>query len=69
VAAAAGAKDYSYTGLSMTNAHNPTANPRMTGKVGSQDFDVFVTDVAASATKKWGSGEPDHIAWKTALFG
>src|SRR6202000_3153598 len=51
VATATGAKDYPYTGLSMTNAHNPATNPRMTGKVDSHSFDVFVTDVAASATK------------------
>src|ERR1700732_3430353 len=32
VAGATGAKDYIYIGLSMTDAHNPATNPRMTGK-------------------------------------
>lgn len=58
VATATGAKDYPYTGLSMTNAHNPTTNPRMTGKVDSPDFDEFVKDVAASATK---NGVPANL--------
>lgn len=51
IAVATGAKDYTYTGLSMKNAHNPATNPRMNGKADSHDFDVFVTDVAASAQK------------------
>lgn len=51
IAVATGAKDYTYGGLSMHNAHDPATNPRMTGKVNSHDFDVFVTDVAASASK------------------
>ena len=58
VAVATGAKDYTYTGLSMTAAHNPTTNPRMNGKADSHDFDVFVIDVAASATK---NGVPSNL--------
>ncbi|HEY4336705.1 MAG TPA: group 1 truncated hemoglobin [Puia sp.] len=58
VAVATGAKDYTYTGLSMTNAHNPATNTRMNGKADSHDFDVFVTDVAASATK---NGVPSNL--------
>lgn len=58
VAVATGAKDYTYTGLNMTNAHNPATNPRMNGKADSHDFDVFVTDVAASATK---NGVPANL--------
>jgi len=58
VAVATGAKDYTYSGLSMTNAHNPATNPRMNGKADSHDFDVFVTDVAASATK---NGVPSNL--------
>ena len=48
---ATGAKDFTYTGLSMHDAHNPTGNPRMNGTATNADFDAFVTDVAASAKK------------------
>lgn len=48
---ATGAKDYTYTGLSMTNAHNPATNPRMTGKVDAADFNQFVNDLVASSNK------------------
>jgi hypothetical protein len=51
VAVAAGAKDYTYGGLSMTAAHNPATNPRMNGKATSADFDAFINDVVAGATK------------------
>lgn len=58
VAVATGAKDYSYTGLSMTAAHDPAQNPRITMKVDSGDFNEFVVDVAASATK---NGLPSYL--------
>lgn len=58
VAVATGAKDYTYTGLSMTAAHNPSSNPRINGVVMSDDFDEFVKDVAASATK---NGVPSNL--------
>jgi len=48
---ATGAKDYTYSGLSMTAAHNPATNPRMTGKVDAADFNQFVNDLVASANK------------------
>ncbi|HMI62915.1 MAG TPA: hypothetical protein VK518_18485 [Puia sp.] len=48
---ATGAKNFSYTGLSMHDAHNPTGNPRMNGTATNADFDAFVVDVAASARK------------------
>ncbi len=51
IAVAAGAKDYTYTGLSMTNAHNPATNPRMNGKADSADFNAFIADVVKSATR------------------
>jgi hypothetical protein len=51
IAVAAGAKDYDYTGLSMAAAHNPSTNSRISMKVDSGDFDEFIKDVAASATK------------------
>jgi hypothetical protein len=51
IAVATGAKDYTYAGLSMTAAHNPNTNPRISMLVDSADFNEFVVDVAASATK------------------
>ena len=58
IAVATGAKDYTYTGLSMTVAHDPAQNSRITAKVDSQDFDSFVGDVAKSATK---NGVPANL--------
>jgi hypothetical protein len=58
VAVATGAKDYTYTGLTMQNAHNPATNPRINGVVMSDDFNEFVKDVAASATK---NGVPSNL--------
>ena len=58
VAVATGAKDYTYSGLSMTAAHNPSANPRINGVVMSDDFNEFVKDVAASAAK---NGVPSNL--------
>src|ERR1700735_5171865 len=60
VAVATGAKDYTYTGLSMQNAHNPNTNPRITMTVDSADFNEFVGDAAASATKN--GVPPDFLA-------
>ena len=51
VAAATGAKDYVYIGLNMSDAHNPAKNDRMNGKATNADFDAFVTDLVAGATK------------------
>jgi hypothetical protein len=42
---------YLYGGKNMSDAHNPTVNPRMTGKVDSADFNEFVHDVTVSATE------------------
>jgi hypothetical protein len=58
VAVATGAKDYTYTGLSMPAAHDPSQNPRISMKVDSADFTAFVVDVAASATK---NGLPSYL--------
>src|ERR1700744_2283797 len=41
VAVGTGAKNYTYTGLSMTAAHDPAQNPRMHNKATSADFDAF----------------------------
>ncbi len=48
---ATGSKDYTYTGLSMTAAHNPATNPRMGTKAASADFDQFVGDLVIGAQK------------------
>ena len=50
LAVATGAKDYTYTGLTMSAAHNPTTNPRISETVDSSDFNEFIADVAKSAT-------------------
>jgi hypothetical protein len=67
IAVAVGAKDYTYKGLSMHDAHNPGTNPRITMTVASDDFTEFVTDVAASATK---NGLPSYLISRlgTVLF-
>ncbi len=48
---ATGAKNFSYTGKSMVDAHNPATNPRMNGKADNGDFDAFVADVVKAAKK------------------
>lgn len=50
LATAAGATDYSYTGMSMTAAHNPATNSRISRKVDSVAFNEFAHDIAQSAT-------------------
>ena len=51
VSTATGAKDYTYAGLSMKDAHDPATNPRMNGKATSADFDAFVSDLVTGANK------------------
>jgi hypothetical protein len=51
VAVATGAKDYTYGGKSMVDAHNPATNSRMNGKADNGDFNAFVTDLIAGAGK------------------
>jgi hypothetical protein len=48
---ATGAKDYTYGGKSMTDAHNPATNTRMNGKATSNDFTAFVNDLVKGAQK------------------
>jgi hypothetical protein len=48
---AAGAKNFTYGGRSMSDAHNPAYNPRMTGKASASDFNEFVNDVVQGANK------------------
>lgn len=50
-AVAAGAKNYTYEGMSMMAAHDPAQNARMNGKAANDDFDAFVEDLVAGANK------------------
>jgi hypothetical protein len=51
VSVAAGATSYLYTGLSMSDAHNPNVNPRIAAAVTTGAFSEFLNDVAAGATQ------------------
>jgi hypothetical protein len=51
VCVASGAKDFTYGGKSMVDAHNPATNSRMNGKAASDDFDSFVADLVKGAQK------------------
>jgi hypothetical protein len=46
-----GAKNFTYTGLSMTAAHNPATNTRMNGKADNAAMDAFIGDVVVGANK------------------
>lgn len=48
---ATGAKDFTYTGKSMTDAHNPATNSRISKKVDASAFAQFINDVGQSASK------------------
>jgi len=48
---ATGAKNFTYSGKSMAAAHDPAQNSRMFAKAASADFDQFITDLVAGATK------------------
>jgi hypothetical protein len=49
LATAAGATDYTYTGLDMYAAHNPDSNGRIGAKVNSAAFNEFAYDIGQSA--------------------
>jgi len=51
ICVATGAKDFTYGGKSMVDAHNPATNSRISGKVGSDDFAEFINDVVVGAKK------------------
>jgi len=42
---ATGSKNYTYTGLNMKDAHNPTKNPRNPMLIANADFDEFVAAI------------------------
>ena len=46
-----GAKDFTYTGKTMTAAHNPATNSRINNTIDAADFDEFVADVVIAAQK------------------
>ncbi|RFM30103.1 group 1 truncated hemoglobin [Deminuibacter soli] len=48
---ATGAKDFTYGGKNMKDAHDPAANPRMNGKADNSDFDAFIADLVIAAKK------------------
>ena len=45
----AGAKNITYAGMSMTTAHNPTTNARISQKVNAAGFTQFTNDVVIAA--------------------
>jgi hypothetical protein len=51
VCVATGAKDFTYGGKSMVDAHNPATNSRMNGKASATDFNNFVADLVIGAQK------------------
>lgn len=48
---ATGAKNFTYSGKNMVDAHDPAKNSRMNGKSSNANFDRFVTDLVAGAKK------------------
>lgn len=48
---ATGAKNFTYGGKNMVDAHDPAKNTRMNGKASSADFDQFVADLVVGAKK------------------
>jgi hypothetical protein len=48
---ATGAKNFTYTGKNMVDAHDPAKNSRMNGKSSNANFDRFVTDLVVGAKK------------------
>jgi hypothetical protein len=51
ICVATGAKNFTYSGKSMSAAHDPAQNSRMAMKADSADFNRFIADVGAGATK------------------
>lgn len=51
VAAGTGAQHFTYTGKSMTAAHDPAQNPRVKTKSSNSDFDAFKNDLVTGAAK------------------
>lgn len=49
VSVATGAKDYTFTGQNMVDAHNPATDSRMNGKADNGDMDAFEKDIFTGA--------------------
>ena len=60
---ATGAKNFTYSGLSMVDAHDPATNPRINNKVDSEDFDAFIVDLGIAAGK---NNLPDYLTARVA---
>lgn len=48
---ATGAKNFTYTGKNMIDAHDPSKNPRMSAKASNANFDRFIEDLVVGAQK------------------
>jgi hypothetical protein len=53
-----GAKNFTYTGLNMIDAHDPAKNSRMAGKADNAAMNAFIDDVVKGATK---NGLPTNL--------
>lgn len=53
-----GAKNFSYTGLNMKDAHDPAKNPRMALKSNNEDMDIFIQSVVTGAKQ---NNVPDDL--------
>lgn len=60
---ATGAKNFTYSGLNMVDAHDPATNSRISEKVNSEDFDEFITDLGIAAGK---NNLPDYLTARVA---
>jgi hypothetical protein len=60
---ATGAKNFSYTGLSMVDAHDPAKNSRISEKVNSADFGEFIVDLGIAAGK---NNLPNYLTTRVA---
>ncbi len=57
-AVATGSKNFTYGGLDMVEAHDPSKNNRMTGMADDAAFDAFIADLVVGAKK---NNVPDAI--------
>ena len=51
LAEATGAKNFTYSGLDMASAHDPTKNQRMNGRINNADYDLFIQAVVEGAAQ------------------
>lgn len=60
-----GAKNFTYSGLSMKAAHDPSQNPRMAFKASNNDMDKFIADVVVGAQK---NGVPNDLIGEVGVI-